>query len=184
MSTLSASHVVALWKQAGGAANRAVEFAAIAGAESSLDTRATSSTGARGLWQIEYYNASWAHATADDLYDPLVNARAAIYGSGDGTNCAAWDTCYYDINTSGRYSFLAYPERGSAAWNWIPTITAGLGTGDYTPPVIDILRDPLGKAQDAFATAVYDLQYAVVGFVRDIRITTASIAPIYGPGWR
>lgn len=184
MTTLSASQVAGYWERAGGPANRAVEFVAIAGAESSLDTEALSSTGARGLWQIEYYNASWAHATADELYDPLVNARAAVYGSGGGTNCAAWDTCYYDINTSGRYSFLGYPERDSAAWRWISSVTAALGSGGVLPPVNLFTPDPLGQAGSAFSTAVYDLQYAVVGFVRDIQITTASIAPIYGPGWR
>lgn len=184
MTTLSASQVAAYWRQAGGAADRVVEFVAIAGAESSLDTNALSSTDARGLWQIESYNSGWAQATPDELYDPLVNARAAVYGSGGGTNCAAWDTCYYDINTSGRYSFLAYPERYSAAWSWISSVTTELGTGGYGPPVYLFPPDPVGKAQDAFATAVFDLQYAVPGFVRDIQITTASIAPIYGPGWR
>jgi len=184
VTTLSASQVAGYWRAAGGPADRAVEWVAIAGAESSLDTESLSSTGARGLWQIEYYNAVWAHATADELYDPEVNARAAVYGSGGGTNCAAWDTCYYDINATGRYSFLDYPEQHSAAWQWISSVTAALNTGGYTPPVYGYDPDPVAKTGSMFATTVYDVVNNIPRLINNIQLTTQSTAPIYGPGWR
>lgn len=184
MTILTPADTAGFWTRAGGPANRSAEWVAIAMAESSLETNALSPTGAEGLWQIEYYNSWWAGAAGDDLYDPAANAQAAVYGSGGGTNCAAWDTCYADISVSGRYSFLAYPERGSAAWLNITAAAAAIGQGGSAGAQGGAAPDPVDQAGRVFSALFFDVQVTIPQYVRDIQITTASIAPIYGPGWR
>lgn len=184
MTILTASEVAGWWVKGGGPANRSVEWVAIAMAESSLDDAAVSSTNAIGLWQIEAYNSWWAHVNPGGLFDPLYNAQAAVYGSGGGTNCAPWDTCYADINSSGRYRFLAYPERGSAAWNNITGASAAIGAGGQIGAGVGSAPDPVDRAGRVFSALTFDVAVTIPGFIRDIQITTASIAPIYGPGWR
>lgn len=141
MTVLSARQVADYWVAEGGPANRAVEWVAIAIGESSLDDSAVSPAGAIGLWQIMPFHAGEFGITVDSLYDPRTNALVAVSLSGHGTNCAAWDSCYRDIYASGRYSFLAWPEVGSADYNNLATAANLLGSGwHYTgapgvPPV-------------------------------------------------
>lgn len=184
MTILTAADTAGFWERAGGPANRSAEWVAIAMAESSLVTEALSSTGAIGLWQIEGYNSWWAGTDQNGLYDPALNAKAAVYGSGGGTNCAPWDTCYADINASGRYSYLAYPERGSAAWLNISAAAAAIGKGGQVGAAGGTAPDPVDRAGRVFSALVFDVSVTIPQYVRDIQITTASIAPIYGPGWR
>lgn len=184
MTVLSASEVAQWWVKAGGPASRSVEWVAIAIAESSLDDAAVSPTNAIGLWQIEVYNAWWAHTNAGGLFNPLFNAQAAVYGSGGGTNCAPWDTCYADINSSGRYGYLSYPERGSAAWNNITGASAAIGAGGQVGATVGSAPNPVDRAANVFSALTFDVQVTIPGFVRDLQITRASTVPIYGPGWR
>lgn len=126
MAQLSAVQVADYWIGAGGPRNRAVEWTAIAMGESSLDTEALSPAGAIGVWQIMPFNAAPYGYSVAQLYSPAVNARIAVAMSGGGTNCAAWDSCYLDIERSGRYTFLAWPERGSSDWDLLPWAQASL----------------------------------------------------------
>jgi Transglycosylase SLT domain len=114
---LTMHQVADAWIAAGGPRNRAVEWVGICWGESSGRTDAVSVDGALGLFQIMPFN--WGPLGLDerDWQDPVTNARAAVIMSGHGTNCAAWDSAYADIQASGRYRFLGYPEKGSADYN-------------------------------------------------------------------
>lgn len=133
MTVWSVHDVYGFWVTEGGPANRGVEFVAIAIAESSLDDHAVSVTSARGLWQEEPFWANSYGITVESLFDPRTNALVAVGISNHGQNCAAWDTAYADINVSGRYGFLAYPEHGSAAANNIPYVSNVLGRNPGIP---------------------------------------------------
>ena len=133
--------VAGYWTSAGGAASRRTEWLAIAmgesgtgGGSADCDDAAVSSAGAIGLWQIMPFNAAPWGFTPNDLYDPFVNARIAVGMSGDGQNCAAWDSAYANIQASGRYSFLAWPEAGSADRANLPIAAAALGSAPPTDP--------------------------------------------------
>lgn len=126
-NVLPAIEVADYWVGAGGPKSRVVEWVAIAIGESSLDADAVSPVGAVGLWQIMPFNAPPYGYTTADLYDPAVNAKIAVQMSGGGTNCAAWDSAYANIYASGRYSYLAWPEQGSADYNNLAVASAELG---------------------------------------------------------
>jgi hypothetical protein len=124
---LSAADAAGYWLGAGGPKSRIVEWVAIGIGESGLDTNAQSPVGALGVWQIMPFNAGTYGFTPGQLTDPRVNARIAVLMSGGGTNCAAWDSCYRDIQATGRYTFLAWPEAGSADYDLLPRAAAELG---------------------------------------------------------
>lgn len=146
MTQLTAVQVAGYWVGAGGPKSRAVEWVAIAIGESGLDDAAVSPVGAVGLWQIMPFNApTYGYGTAD-LYDPGTNARIAVAMSGGGTNCAAWDSAYANIYASGRYTFLAWPEQGSADYNNLAVAQAelsGHGLTGITPPAYPGIDDSL-----------------------------------------
>lgn len=136
MTVLTAAQVAGYWEGAGGPKSRAVEWVAIAIGESGFDTEARSPVDARGVWQIMPFNAPTYGYTPNDLFDPAVNARIAVAMSGGGTNCAAWDSCYRNIQASGRYSFLAWPEQGSANWGNLAVAAAELGGHVVIPSAV------------------------------------------------
>lgn len=146
MTVWSGLDVARFWTGAGGPANRAVEWVAISLGESSWDDQAVSPAGAIGLWQIMPFNAAPNGVTVAQLYDPSYNALVAVLMSGGGTNCAAWDSCYVDIEATGRLTFLGYPEVGSADYNNLPIAQAavsGHGYGGLTDPGSPGVPDPL-----------------------------------------
>lgn len=184
MTVLSAVQVAGVWVNGGGPASKVVEWVAIAMEESSLDDSIVSPVGAIGLWQIMPFNAGPNGFTVAQLYDPRVNARVAVLMSGGGTNCAAWDSCYRDINASGRYRFLAYPESGSNAFNAIPRAQAALAGHGLPPPsnpgnpgIDGTLAASVAKWQQASGQALPALASQVL-------TTTAAIAASYKKGWR
>lgn len=184
MALLTAVQVASYWTGAGGPSARAVEWVAIAMGESGLVTDAVSPAGAIGLWQIMPFNAGPNGATVGQLYDPAVNAMVAVKMSGGGANCAAWDSCYADIQASGRYSYLAYPEKGSADYNNLPAAYAelqGHNYGGITPsaaPGVDAsLNATVVKLQQAGGRAIPALTVAA-GRIR------ASVDTIGTRGWR
>jgi LysM repeat protein len=84
--TLSCRGLEDLWEEAGGPASEAVTAASIAMAESSGEQFATGPVGERGYWQINPNHGSLS------AYDPLGNAKAAVFLSGDGRNWSPWTT--------------------------------------------------------------------------------------------
>lgn len=116
---------------------RCNEFVAIGICESSLETDAISPAGALGLWQIMPFNFGPLGLAVSDWRNPDTNARAAVLLSGHGANCAAWDTCYADIQASGRFSFLNWPQAGSCAAGHLGAVSVVTGTssqGGASPP--------------------------------------------------
>lgn len=130
MTVWSRQAVAGFLAAAGMPAGRINEFVAIAVCESSLDDHALSSADARGLWQIEPFWAGSLGVSVASLYDPNVNARGAVFISGHGANCAAWDTCYDDIAASGRFSFLGFPQSRSCAATHIVGVSVSTGTAN------------------------------------------------------
>lgn len=184
MALLSALEVASLWVSSGGPANRAVEWVAIAMGESSLDYLAISSAGAIGLYQIMPFNAAPYGFTVAELYDPHVNSRVAVLMSGGGTNCAAWDSAYRDINASGRYRFLSWPEQGSADWNNLPAAQAelsGHGLSGITDPAAP-------SVQDTITAAVAQIQQSSARQLPQLASQTMALTGAIGAvgqrGWR
>lgn len=184
MAQLTALGVADYWIAAGGPKSRAVEWVAIALGESSYNTEAVSSAGAIGLWQIMPFNAAPHGYSVAQLYDPLINARVAVAMSGQGTNCAAWDSAYRDILTSGRYPFLGWPEVGSADYNNLAIVAAQLGhdkLGGAIPPPGALGEPAIAAAAaqlNALSTKVYQpLQRLAVA-------QRAAINATLRPGWR
>lgn len=170
MTLLTALEVADYWTGAGGPKSRAVEWVAIAMGESGLDDAAVSPVGAVGLWQIMPFNAPPYGYSTSDLYDPAVNARIAVAMSGGGTNCAAWDSAYADIYSSGRYSFLAWPEQGSADYNNLPAAAAEIGgqvinpsAGAAAPGQADTLPATIAAMQMIAGTGIPQLTAQVRG---------------------
>ena len=149
---LTARQVAGWWQAEGGPASRDVEWVAIAIGESSLETGVVSSAGAIGLWQIMPEHAAEYGFEVSGLYDPQVNAYIAVRLSGYGTNCAAWDSAYRDINASGRYTFLAFPEQGSADYNNLPAAANELGKN---PNYVKTLPTPPVSGQDTEAAVAH-----------------------------
>jgi LysM repeat protein len=84
--TLSCSGLEELWEDGGGSQGEAFMAAEIAMAESSGQQFATGTVGERGYWQINPNHGSLS------TYDPLGNAKAAVFLSDDGTNWTPWTT--------------------------------------------------------------------------------------------
>jgi LysM repeat protein len=84
--TLSCGGLEELWEEAGGAHAEAFMAAEIAMAESSGQQFATGTVGERGYWQINPNHGSLS------TYDPLGNAKAAVFLSDDGANWTPWTT--------------------------------------------------------------------------------------------
>jgi hypothetical protein len=78
-----------IWIQEGGNPGASFLAAEIATAESGGRTYIVSPTDDYGLWQI-----NWSHDPSDPekYLNPVVNTRAAISISSDGTNWTAWTT--------------------------------------------------------------------------------------------
>jgi Transglycosylase SLT domain len=148
MAPLSLLQIADLWLAAGGPRNRVVEWVAIEQSEGGNSTNAVSPAGAIGPWQIMPFNAAPHGYTVADLYNPEVNAKIAVAMSGHGTNCAAWDSCYRNINASGRYSFLGWPESGSSAFDKLGWVSVALGhdkLGGAVPPIGSLTSPQVAK---------------------------------------
>lgn len=184
MTVRSAAEVALYWQLAGGPAARRVEWVAISMGESSLRDDAVSPAGAIGLFQIMPFNASIGGGTVHDLFNPYYNARVAVLMSNKGVNCAAWDSCYRNIYRSGRYSFLASPEPGSADYNNMAIAAAALGVD----AVVTSLPEPsLGIGADIgnLASNVQQLvSQALPTLANGANSQRPVIGSLYVPGWR
>jgi hypothetical protein len=184
VTLLTAAQVAGYWEGAGGPKSRAVEWAAIAMGESGFDTAAVSPVGAIGLWQIMPFNAPPYGYTPADLYDPAVNARVTVAMSGGGTNCAAWDSAYFDIGRSGRYRFLSWPEAGSADYLNLPVVAAEIGGTTVSP----ISAPTYPGIADTLPGAVAEMQLlagkALPALTLRSQRARAAITAAGRPGWR
>lgn len=184
MAPLTLVQVADLWLAAGGPRNRVVEWVAIELSEGGLFTDAVSPAGAIGPWQIMPFNAAPHGYSVADLYIPIDNAKIAVAMSGHGTNCAAWDSCYRDINASGRYAFLSWPESGSSAFDKLAWVSAALGhdkLGGAMPPVGNPVTSQIARqlaALQLLSSKVYP------GLDKVMVAQRMKIRRQLTPGWR
>jgi hypothetical protein len=164
---------------AGMPVGRLTEFVAIAICESSLDDQAVSPTGAIGLWQIEPYTATAVGMTAAQMYDPNLNALAAVRVSGHGANCAAWDTAYANIYRSGRYTFLNWPEAGSCAASHLSGTSVVLGshnTGGGAAPAYPGVAGTIVHTVQVMGILAHQ---NMPGYGRGVRAWTSAATRLY-----
>lgn len=179
MSRLTPREAAAAWESAGGPSDRVVAWVAVAVAESSLDTDAVSPAGALGLWQIMPDNFGGAHVPLSQWRDPFSNALVAVRLSAGGMNFAPWDTAYRNINATGRYAFLNWPETGSAAWNNMPYVSASLGGTSHVapaPPVQPGVTGTLPAALDWYAKSTY---HVIPALITRTRRLNAAVSGLY-----
>lgn len=145
MTFLTAREVAQHLVDNGCPSNSVVAWCAVSYGESDFDTRAESPVGARGIFQ--FMEGSWPIQCGpyDNAWDPDISSFAAMILSGQGRNFAPWDSAYLDIYLSGRLSFLAWPEAGSADWELLPKIAAMLGTG-YHAQIVPLATPSVGGA--------------------------------------
>lgn len=184
MTQRSAREVAAAWVAAGGPASRAAEWVAIAMGESSLDDSVVSPDGAIGVWQIMPFNAGPNGFSVSDMYNLADNARVAVLMSGNGVNCAAWDSCYADINRSGRYSYLGYPEKGSADYNNLAVAAVALGVDAVAQavpePSLNVGAD-IGNLASGVQAAI---NLVLPELYRNTMIEHGTVGRMYTVGWK
>lgn len=172
------------WIAAGGPKNRATEWVAIALGESSLRTDAQSPVGALGTWQIMPEHFPEYGYSVSQWQDQMVQARITVELSGHGTNCAAWDSCYTDIEASGRLAFLAWPQPGSADYDNLAVVSAALRTdklGGAVPPPGSFSTGPLvGAISDMDKLANRVLPQILKMSVQQRMVSQR----LWTPGWR
>lgn len=182
MPVLDAHTMAANWIGNGGPKNRTVAWLAVSLAESSWNTDAVSPTDARGLYQLEPYSWPAGAGPLSGWDQPGPNSLAAIILSGGGMNFAPWDTAYANINASGRYSYLSWPENGSAASNGMPYVTALLGNnygGSPAPASNPGVDGSLPAALDWYAQATAS---ATPGLSVLARRVSSRASFMYRPG--
>lgn len=89
------AELMGLWIQAGGAREHAAMAAQVASYESGGRPAAHAKTAredSRGLWQINVKSNAHPEYAGANLYDPMVNARAAVAISRNGTQWSQWST--------------------------------------------------------------------------------------------
>jgi hypothetical protein len=89
------SELMGLWLQAGGAREHAAMAAQVASYESGGRPSAhahTTREDSRGLWQINVKSNAHPEYANANLYDPMVNAHAAVAISRNGTQWSQWST--------------------------------------------------------------------------------------------
>lgn len=184
MTILTAVQVADTWLAAGGPESRVVVATAVSMGESSFNTTIVSPVGAVGLFQIMPENAAPNGVTVDDLYIALLNTRVAVKMSSGGTNWAAWDSAYADIEASGRYAFLGWPEVGSADYENLQIVSVQLGRdklGAQAPPPGAVLPPQIAQTAAQLGVLANKLypSLAKVAVAQHMAISASYI-----PGWR
>lgn len=184
MTVLTARQVAGWWQAEGGPPSRDVEWTAIALGESGYDTAAVSPAGAIGLWQIMPFHAAEYGFQVSGLSDPQVNAYIAVRLSGYGVNCAAWDSAYRDIQHSGRYASLAWPEPGSADYANLPVVAAELGKDKTQPPATPMPASPGQNAGPALKVISEVEGRVLPALARTLAWERIQVDRMFTPGWR
>lgn len=111
MPVIAAREIYRCARLAGFSPDQAVTMTAIALAESGGDTGAHNPRGedSRGLWQINV--AAHTDLAGTNLYDPVLNARAAFRVSGGGADVSPWTTTH----DGGNARYLDYRVEALAA---------------------------------------------------------------------
>lgn len=125
MTVLSYGQLQNLWNNAGGPPAWAPTMAAIALLESGGNTQASNPSGATGLWQVEWplHSDLSPDGSRQALYDPTVNAKAAIAILNGGAGlCSGWGTVQ-----GGDALGIAVCRGGSTPWTTAQIQSNGFG---------------------------------------------------------
>lgn len=195
-ATLTAPQLAALWIAAGGNPRHAQMAAQVALLESGGRARARALTGredSRGLWQINV--RAHPQYARRDLFNPAVNAQAAVRISRNGTNWQPWTTAAAARArvASGQAPEVVRPggDSGGGIFGGIGNVAGGIGgiAGDVLGGVTGVFR-PLwawGEAIVAFVTFVVNplnwlrLAEIVMGFSLMLAGLTALIVMFARP---
>ncbi|HMD23926.1 MAG TPA: transglycosylase SLT domain-containing protein [Streptosporangiaceae bacterium] len=157
MANYTFSQLMGLWEQAGGSKGFAGLMAGVAEVESGGNPQAYNPSGATGLWQIEwplYKGIVPGAETQQDLYNPQVNAAAAVKLSGNSM------TGIYDnwlrFEPAGAAEAIA-KQNGQAAPS-APPAAQSLGTGSSSGPLAD-LTGAIGQAGTLLGDAAKALDW-------------------------
>src|SRR4051794_25375425 len=125
MAVLSALEIYRYARMAGFSPDQACTMTAVALAESGGETGAHNPHGedSRGLWQINA--AAHKNLAGQDLYDPLVNARAAYEVSQGGKDVSPWTTTHRGTSAS----YIGYRAEAEAAARAAGDNATGVWTG-------------------------------------------------------
>ncbi len=144
MTRMAPAEIYAVALQAGFSPADAVTFTAIALAESGGESTANAagSEDSRGLWQINVSPGVRANRWGD-LYDPVVNARAAYEVSDGGSNIQPWSVTHEQHRGTSR-DYRQYLDEAQAA-------AAGSGAGGGGPRAVDVfVQAALDQVGDSY----------------------------------
>jgi cell wall-associated NlpC family hydrolase len=129
VARLSPEEIYSFALQGGFSPEQAVTFTAIALAESSGNpsANAAGTEDSRGLWQINVSPGVHTN-TWGDLYDPLINARAAYEVSGGGTNIQPWSVTHAR-NAGTNRDYRTFLDEAQAAASAAGNGAAPAGSG-------------------------------------------------------
>lgn len=106
---LNMKQIVATARAGGFPSNKVALASAVAMAESSGDSQVVNRLGCTGLWQIyvKMHHGTYPWITTQSMKNPLLNAKAAVKISSNGSNWQPWEAY-----TNGSYrKFLAQAQR-------------------------------------------------------------------------
>src|SRR5438067_1380516 len=135
MAHLTPVQIFQVLRAAGFTPDQAVNFTAIAMAESGGDTHArlnTSAEDSRGLWQINLH--AHQNYASSNLYDPVVNARAAYEVSNHGTNLYPWSTTHANHGAASYEKFLGVARQAAVQAGSAPSFDPSAFAGDGADP--------------------------------------------------
>lgn len=156
MTRLDPGHIAYYWEHNLGSPFAVVPAVAVALAESGGDTNAVSPSDDHGLWQINRIHFGALGLNDRNVYDPNVNAWAAIQVSNRGRNWAPWCTAWVNPGRDCGHGQLSVPQEGSPAGSNLLYVAhtlnvQGVAAGPVGPP-------PSAANQDAAAGAWGDVQ--------------------------
>lgn len=177
MTILPLDEIRNIWLDNGGSSAGANIATGVALAESGGDTRAISPASDYGVWQINAIHFGTVGINSGNWSDPNVNARAAIALSANGSNWAAWCTCWLNPGQDCGHGFLQQPQTGTPAYNEWQVVVRTLGAGPIvraqpSGPTggIAAVHDAWGELQNLFTsygpTRYNQLLNAANGIVR------------------
>lgn len=121
------------WVRNGGSPALAPIAVGVSSAESGRFADAISPAHDYGLWQINESNFGHLGLDTVSALDPDRNAIAAITMSGNGTNWAAWCTCWQDPYHNCGHGYLPVPQRDTPAWTGVLGAIAVLQSQPFEP---------------------------------------------------
>lgn len=158
---LTIPQAASVWLRNGGARSAVVSAVAVAKAESDLWAEAVSPSADYGLWQINIINLRPRGISIQQAFDPDVSAELAIDLSGNGTNWAAWCTCWVQPRGNCGHGFLPVPQAESPAGTHLAGVAATLG--EFPPTATDptpTASNAVGFQQAWGTVAAFHTSYA------------------------